>query len=484
MRPATRIVFGGIGIGSRGGYDLSKLLNFPQARFVAVCDVRNERREQVKSIVDQKYGNHDCQMYDDQYALLARQDIDAVLIATGDRWHTPLAIIAAQHGKDVYCEKPCSMSMEETWALADAFRRYNRIYQAGCQRRNGANFELCKELLKSGALGKLQTLYANVGPSVNWPPVPSRDWLAAEELPPKQVLDWERWLGPAPWRPYNSAYVRGDWRNFYDFHGGGILEWGSHTVDLCQWAAGFDEMQPVEYEPVGTNVGPYKVLCKYANGVKLVMRDDGWDGSLKTGSCSFRIEGDTGLGGDRRCHPHRKLRQHQAAPAANRAGESGNCQSYRGSTSLYQDAAVAARTAQQRWLTRTLCATQRLSHTSAARHSRGTRKDASSPTTISRTGCGRARCESRGESDPRRYGDITMQQTTQRPPAPQAAKPEPPAPPPEFQEGNIAHTDVAALVRVLTDVNSPEFQKAKACQRIGELGAKDAVPALASLLEQ
>jgi hypothetical protein len=256
VAPSDKIVFGGIGIGARGAHVLSKLLNYSEARFVAVCDVRNERREEIKSTVDQKYGDHGCQMYDDQFELLARPDIDAVLIATGDRWHTPLAILAAQHGKDVYCEKPCSMSIEESWALADAFRRYNRIYQAGCQRRNGANFELCKELLKSGALGKLQTLYANVGPSVNWPPLPSRDWLPGEELPPKQVLDWDRWLGPAPWRPYHSSYVRGGWRNFYDFHGGGILEWGSHTVDLCHWAAELDDTQPLSpsmrklHEPV------------------------------------------------------------------------------------------------------------------------------------------------------------------------------------------------------------------------------------------
>ncbi|QOY88400.1 Gfo/Idh/MocA family protein [Paludibaculum fermentans] len=294
IAPSDKITFGGIGIGSRGAHVLSKLLNVEQARFVAICDVRNSRRETIKSTVDQKYGDHGCQMYSDQYELLARQDIDAVLIATGDRWHTPLSIIAAQHGKDVYCEKPCSMSIEESWALGAAFRRYNRLYQAGCQRRNGANFQLCKELLKSGALGKLQALYANVGPSVNWPPLPSRDWLAAEELPPKQVLDWDRWLGPAPWRPYHSSYVTGGWRNFYDFHGGGILEWGSHTVDLCHWAADYDDTQPVEYEPVGTNVGPYQVNCRYANGVKLVMRDNAWDGALKTGSCSFRIEGDKG----------------------------------------------------------------------------------------------------------------------------------------------------------------------------------------------
>jgi predicted dehydrogenase len=292
--PSDKVIFGGIGLGSRGEWDLTNLLNVGDARFVAICDVRNGRREEIKSKVDQHYGNHDCRMYDDQYELLAREDIDAVLIATGDRWHTPLAIIAAQHGKDVYCEKPCSMTIEESWALGDAFRRYNRVYQAGCQRRSGANFALCRELLRSGALGKLQTLIANVGPSVNWPPIPSRDWLAAEDLPPKQVLDWDRWLGPAPWRPYHSSYVTGGWRNLYDFHGGGILEWGSHTVDLCHWAAGYDDTQPVEYEPVGANTGVYQVNCRYANGVKLVMRDDGWDGSLKTGSCSFRIEGDLG----------------------------------------------------------------------------------------------------------------------------------------------------------------------------------------------
>ena len=294
VAPSDKVVMGGIGIGSRGAHDLSKILKFSDAKFLAICDVRNERRETIKSTVDKAYGNRDCKMYSDQYELLARPDIDAVLIATGDRWHTPLSIIAAQHGKDVYCEKPCSMSIEESWALAQAFQRYNRLYQAGCQRRNGANFKLCRELLQSGALGKLKTLYANVGPSVNWPPLPSRDWLAGEDLPPQGVLDWDRWLGPAPWRPYHPSYVQGGWRNYYDFHGGGILEWGSHTVDLCHWAADLDDTQPVEYEPIGGNTGPYAVNCRYADGVQLIMRDNGWDGALDTGSCSFRIEGENG----------------------------------------------------------------------------------------------------------------------------------------------------------------------------------------------
>lgn len=289
--PSDRIVLGGIGLGSRGTYVLRSFLAYRDVQFRAICDVRDERREAIKSMVDKLYGNQDCAMYADQFELLARQDIDAVLIATGDRWHALLSIYAAQHGKDVYCEKPCSMSIAESQALAEAFRRYGRIYQAGTQRRNGGNFVLAVELARSGKLGKLRTLHANAGPAKSWPPVPSHDWLPAEPEPARQVVDWDRWLGPCPWRPYNSAYVRGRWRNFFDFHGGGILEWGSHTLDLCQWANNADQTQPVEYEPEGTNQGPYAVHCRYANGVRVVLRDSGW---LGLGSCSIRFEGDNG----------------------------------------------------------------------------------------------------------------------------------------------------------------------------------------------
>jgi predicted dehydrogenase len=294
VAPSDKIVMGGLGIGSRGQTDLQALLSFGQVKFVAICDVRNSRREELKTLIDRKYGTSDTKTYSDQYEILARPDIDAMLIATGDRWHTPLSIIAAQHGKDVYCEKPCSMAMDENWALADAFRRYGRIYQAGCQRRNGGNFELVVDWIRDGKLGKLKTVYADVGPADRWPPVPTRDWLEAEPEPAKQVVDWERWLGPAPWRPYNSAYVAGGWRNFFDFHGGGILEWGSHTVDLCMWAADKDTEQPVTYEPYGGDKPGYGVRCTFKDGLQLVMRDDGSLGSLNTGTCSFRVEGELG----------------------------------------------------------------------------------------------------------------------------------------------------------------------------------------------
>jgi hypothetical protein len=236
---------------------------------------------------------------------------------------------------------------------------------------------------------------------VNWPPLPSRDWLAAEEpLPPVQVLDWDRWLGPAPWRPYHSELCpQGGWRNYYDFHGGGILEWGSHTVDLCHWAADLDDTQPVEYEPVGGNTGPYSVNCKYANGVKLVMRDNAWDGALNTGSCSFRIEGELGWveTGDKtkiEC-----FREHQAAIAADRAGADGarepharvcpNCVRPRKTPSA--NAAAAA--------IRTSPATPPSSPSNAAKRSPGTPPPALSPTTTSPTACAPAPCGNPGESE-------------------------------------------------------------------------------------
>ena len=225
-------------------------------------------------------------------AARATKDIDAVLIATGDRWHTPLSIMTAQAGKDIYCEKPCSMTIAESRALAVTMQRLGRVYQAGTQRRNGTNFKKAYELARSGKLGKLHTLHAEAGPGNRWAPLTTHAWLPGQPEPPKQVVDWDRWLGPAPWRPYHPDYVAGKWRGYFDFHGGGLLEWGSHTADLCQWVGGFDDTAPVEYTPAGMGgITPYHVECKYANGMKLMLRDNGF---LGLGSCHVRFEGDAG----------------------------------------------------------------------------------------------------------------------------------------------------------------------------------------------
>ena len=282
VAPSERVVMGQIGCGGRGTYDLGIFLEQPDVQYVAICDTRQTRREAGKKKVDEKNGSQDCKTYGDMFDMLARDDIDAVLIATGDRWHTMVSIVTARAGKDMYCEKPCSMTIAESRALADAMERYGRIYQAGTQRRNISNFILANRLVRSGKLGKLRKLHANT-----LAPGTTHDWLPAEPEPLKGVVDWDRWLGPAPWRPYNSQYVAGRWRGYFDLHGGGILEWGAHTVDLCQWANDADHTAPVTYEPRGNHV-----ICMYENGVELVMRDSGWQGM---GTCSVRFEGDEGF---------------------------------------------------------------------------------------------------------------------------------------------------------------------------------------------
>lgn len=290
--PSDRVNVAGLGIGGRGERVLDSFLMQDDVQFRAICDARNERREAIKSKVDRHHGNSDCVMYADMYELWDRRDIDGVLIATGDRWHTLLSILTAKSGKDVYCEKPCSMTIAESRALADSYQRLGRVYQAGTQRRNGTNFEYCINLARDGSLGTLRSLHANAAPGDRYTPLTTHDWLPGEPDPPKSVVDWDRWLGPAPWRPYNSLYVKSRWRGFFDFHGGGILEWGSHTVDLCHAAASLDETAPVSYEPHRPDGNtPYSVNCRYENGLALVLRDTGWEG---LGACAVRFEGDQG----------------------------------------------------------------------------------------------------------------------------------------------------------------------------------------------
>ena len=280
--PSQRIVLGAIGIGPRGRHVLGCMLEEPDVQFVAICDVQASRREAVKALADEKYGNKDCVMYRDFYDILPRPDIDALLIATGDRWHTMGSILAAKAGKDVYSEKPCGITIGQCQSLDETIRRYGRVFQAGTQRRSVSNFQAAVHLAHSGKLGKLHTLHASIyNLQVLY------DWLPAEPEPSKDVVDWDRWLGPAPWRPYNSLYVQGRWRAHFDFDSGAkLLDWGAHTVDLCQWAKQADETTPVEYEADGGTV-----YARYADGVKLVMRPEGW---LGLGTCPVRFEGDEG----------------------------------------------------------------------------------------------------------------------------------------------------------------------------------------------
>jgi len=288
VAPSERIIMGGIGIGNRGMSDLRYwVLNEKDAQFVAICDVRKERREEVKRVVDEKYGNADCAMYRDIREFLAtRTDIDAVLIATGDRWHASASVLAMRAGKDVYTEKPAALTIAEGQAVVKAARQYGRVYQAGMQRLSEANFTVANELLRLGRLGEVKKVYAHLAPwgNVNM----SKDWLPAEPEPAKDAVDWDAWLGPCPWRPYNKSYVTGGWRHHHDFYTSVIGEWGSHTFAQCQVALGLGETTAVHC-PYVDHPSAEGLTMRFANGVTMTQSQKGWHGS-----CGVRYEGSEG----------------------------------------------------------------------------------------------------------------------------------------------------------------------------------------------
>jgi predicted dehydrogenase len=267
------------------------MLGLPDVRCIAIADVQAGRREEGKAMVDEHYGNRDCVTVRDFRELLARSDIDAMLVATGDRWHASASMMAAEAGKDVYSEKPCGLTIDYCQRLSATMKRTGRVFQAGTQRRSIPNFQRAVDLAHSGKLGKVHTLYASV-----YTPEVKTTWLPGEPTPSPDIVDWNLWLGPAPWRPYNSQYVSGKWRGYYDFDSGcKLLDWGAHTLDICQWANRADNTVPIEYEP-----GEKTITARYANGVKLVLdfletpfgERPGWVQHL--GTCPVRFVGDKG----------------------------------------------------------------------------------------------------------------------------------------------------------------------------------------------
>jgi predicted dehydrogenase len=282
--PSERIVVGGIGIGRRGEYDLGCFLQQADVQFAAVCDVKENRRNHVKGVIDKHHGSNACATYKDFRELLDRDDIDAVLIATGPNWHGLMAMLAARAGKDVYCEKPCTKNIAEALVHRDTMNRCGTVFQAGTQRRNLPHFAFACELARTGRLGKLKRVYAHP----RGMRATTSGWLPEEPAPDSQIDDWDMYLGPAAWRPFNARTLA-DGFNFEKgggLVGGGVLEWGSHCVDLCQWAVN-DCPPPVEYAPPKND----ELICRYADGCELVFREKGW---IPLGSCPVRFEGTDG----------------------------------------------------------------------------------------------------------------------------------------------------------------------------------------------
>lgn len=271
--PASdRIVMGGIGIGNMGNGDQGAFLGRGDVQYVATCDVRKGVRENSKKRIDGHYKNEDCTAYNDFRELLARDDIDAVHVATPDHWHAIMVIEACRHGKDVYCQKPETRTLREGPLMIEAARRYARVVSGGSQRVQ-EDYKGIVNQCWGGELGEVKSINVNVGP------LSQACNLPAEDQP--EDIDWDLWLGPAPWAPYNAARCSGNfstsgnsWRSYIDYSGGGMTDWGAHHFGGATFAIDVRELQPEEVV-FHNEEGKQHLEYRYPNGLQLTHNKPG-----------------------------------------------------------------------------------------------------------------------------------------------------------------------------------------------------------------
>ena len=267
---SNRITVGCVGVGPRGTAVMRNFLAEKDAHVVAVCDVKSNVRQAARNLVNEHYQSDGCAAYNDFRKLIGRDDIDVVLAATPDHWHVLVALAAVKAGKDVYLEKPMGLSVEQDQALHAAVHRYGRVFQFGTQQRSSRNFRFACELALNGRLGKLHTI--NV-----WSPGSSQGG-SPEPVPVPEWLDYNMWLGPAPYKPYTKDRCSNKlWWFISDYAIGFIAGWGIHPVDIAVWGGGDKLADPVEIE--GKGVWPTEGVCdtamnwnvtgKYASGVTM-----------------------------------------------------------------------------------------------------------------------------------------------------------------------------------------------------------------------
>jgi len=268
-----KIRLGFIGNGMQSHGLLYAMIKCPETVVIACCDVVSTKLEkfrvEAQSVNDQKWvgEKHEVTAYKNYRELLNRKDIDSVVIATPDHWHAQIAIDAAKAGKDIYCEKPMALTVAEGRAMVNATRKYKRVFQTGNMQRSWRNFRHASELVLNGYIRDIKEINVSVGP-----PVKAFD-LVAEPTP--DFVDWDMWVGPSLYREFSTVLVPPvedmhypDWRNYREFGGGMITDWGAHMFDIAQWALGMDESGPVEFNPpaVPAKIG---LQMKYKNGVIL-----------------------------------------------------------------------------------------------------------------------------------------------------------------------------------------------------------------------
>jgi predicted dehydrogenase len=290
--PSNRITLGCIGVGNQGLPVMQRFLANPACQVIAVCDANEGSngykdpkkvygREPARKEVEEYYAKHaesgtfkGCDAYNDFREILARDDIDAVVIAAPDHWHSVMTVMAAEAGKDIYCEKPLGLTIGDQQAMVEAVRKHNRVLQTGSHERSNPNVMKVVEFVKSGAIGKVTRVIANVGRHNMIGPGPG--W---QEMPVPQGFDYKLWLGPAPDAPYHQDRCLYRFRFNYDYAGGQVTNFGAHSLDMAQWGLGMDHSGPIEVEHVYADYLPQGSLfnaatythfrCKYDNGVVL-----------------------------------------------------------------------------------------------------------------------------------------------------------------------------------------------------------------------
>jgi myo-inositol 2-dehydrogenase/D-chiro-inositol 1-dehydrogenase len=278
--PSNRITLGCIGVGRQGIGDMREFMGLKEAQVIAVCDVDSKRTDYAKQLVEKQYGSG-CATYGDFRELIANDDIDAVSIVTPDHWHALPAIAAAKAGKDIFLEKPLTLTIAEGRVLSDTVRRYNRIFQVGSQQRSDARFRQACELVRNGRVGKLHTVKVAFGTDPGTGPEPP--------MPVPDNLDYDMWLGPTPWAAYTekrvhpkTGYDRPGWLRIAAYGAGMITGWGAHHNDTAQWGMGTEFTGPVEIQGQAEYPkdglwdvhGDFSIEYTYANGVKVFCTDN------------------------------------------------------------------------------------------------------------------------------------------------------------------------------------------------------------------
>jgi len=268
--PSKKITVGCIGVGGHGtGHNLRAYLKQADARVVMVCDVDSKRMERAKKMVDSFYrdSGKGCTTTKDFREVLARPDIDAVMISTPDHWHTLMSVLALRSGKDVQCEKP-TLTIDEGKILIREVRKHNKVFQTSTEDRAIPVYHRMAELVRNGRIGKLEKIEVILPKQPKGPGNP-----APQEVP--KELDYDMWLGPAPEAPYTKDRVHFNFRWIWDYSGGIICDWGAHLFDTAQWANDTERSGPVEIDGKGTHwegglydtVKDYDVTYRYENGV-------------------------------------------------------------------------------------------------------------------------------------------------------------------------------------------------------------------------